>query len=1678
MNKKLFLLLLLFVFVNPIFSQIQQRGIETSAAKYIDNNGGPNAFIDINKPSGVQVGDIMLVTIAQQDNNNETETESDGWISIVNNDIEGGGRHAWGTVMYKIVTTADLSTSNYRFQIGRGANHVVGTIVAFSGVDTSNPLDAIGVLNRNNNDNNVTTNAITTVTPNTAVLIFGMSKKDLTFSNWQTTTLGSLTEIFDNQGSGDASVGLAWAIKPTLGTTGVGSVRLSENNDKTGVILLALRPCATPSVPTNTRSDNVNWCTSTIRWDGSATSFFLDVATTNTFSAGTILSSYNNLNVGNVNSLVLSGLSPNTTYHFRVRASNSCGVSTNSNAHSFTTRTIAAPTANSGYVSCNDWVAQWNGVYNTSGQEADGYFLDVAIDNTFTNYVTGYQNRPVGKTLSHTITGLAPGGLYYYRVRANTTCGTGGNSNVISFILTGNGSSTPGTIGGGTASICSGSNTTFTISGSNPSTGGQWSIFNQTGSATITQAGLVTGVSAGTVRVIFTTQNGVCRTSTSSNLTITAGATVSAASSTPTICANLALTPITHTTIGFSGISNGGVSGANGLPAGVSAVFASNTITISGTPTAIGTFNYSIPLTGGSCGSANATGTIIVTPQPTAANAGPDQSLANATSFTLAANIPTVGTGVWTIMSGPSTASSQFGNTTIPGTTFTPATPGTYVLNWAISNSCGSSSDQVVIANNCVTNLIINGNFSAGTAGWTTSTTQGSTVEVNPENTYFSNNNTGPTAELDSQASLRQVLTLIPGVSYTVSFLYARRLNSSTPTTTGVTVKVTGGTSDIVSTGFTSTNSTAQIATFTFTATNASIGLEFYNTLSGSSTYGTIIDDVVLLPASQVAPTAVTNPRGNFNTSSSCAGVPVSLDVVNVPSSVVSYSWTGTAGAVFSATNIRNPTVTFTGSGLQQATVTVTPAGGCSVTSTTYVNVAAAPVITAPLATAVCSGSTFSSGAITSTGIDYNWSRAAVANINGGAANTGGTNIPIGTGFSEVLTNSSTSPINVTYVLTPRSSSSTCTGIPYNLVITVNPSTAVPILGAITQPNCVVPTGSVPLSGLPAGAWTITRSGTSAATITGTGSATTISSLAAGTYFFSVSNGTCTSALSQAVVIDPVVTTTFNGTNWSSPPTILKLGVITASSTMPISLSSNTELCNCTVSANTNVVVNTGISLKLQDRLTVNGSLTFRDDASLVQANDVANSGNIIYERETTPIKRFDYTYWSSPVLNQKLIDVSPETDYDKFYSFDATIDNWKTEDPEGFMQRGIGYIIRAPEGTNAPPSPLSTYPASFIGVPFNGAFTIPGIIQDRSYLLGNPYPSALDADKFLLANSSVLDGTLYFWTHTTNIGIGVSNPGSGVYAYSSDDYATYNLTGGVGTAGNFIGTVEQTINRPTGKIAAGQAFFMSSQVSVPINSNIVFNNNMRLDVNDAIMDNSQFFKVNNSTKKTNTIEKHRVWLNLTNKQGAFKQMLVGYLTGATNGYDSFFDGPSYNGNEFIDFYSISDSEFLAIQGRALPFDENDSVPLGYSSAIEGDFSISIDEVDGLLVAQSIYLEDKLNNTIHNLTKEAYTFETSKGTFDDRFVLRYTDKTLGTGDFDTINMQVLISVKNKQIKINSSVESIDKVLIFDILGKQIFSKINVGATELVIPNLGSSEQVLIIKTLLQNGQTVTTKLIY
>lgn len=584
---------------------------------------------------------------------------------------------------------------------------------------------------------------------------------------------------------------------------------------------------------------------------------------------------------------------------------------------------------------------------------------------------------------------------------------------------------------------------------------------------------------------------------------------------------------------------------------------------------------------------------------------------------------------------------------------------------------------------------------------------------------------------------------------------------------------------------------------------------------------------------------------------------------------------------------------------------------------------------------------------------------------------------------------------------------------------------------------------------------------------------------------------TCYSASNAVKIIDGG-TATWNGSWTNGPPTIDKLVIINAN----YNTTTNSSFSACSVVVNTpyTLTITADEYVEIQNDLTNNGTVNIKNNGSLIQVNDSGvNAGNIRYERTTPLVTNTDYTYWASPVAGYTLGGVSQNlTVADKYYSFNSTIEDWEQASASTIMYPGIGYIIRGPEPTGSNPPAIDNFDAFFIGVPNNGAYPISGLVVDKSYLLGNPYPSALDADTFLDDNAGVLNGTLYFWTHNTplDLAANISNPGPNwAYAYSFDDYAAYNITGGVGidpgtvtesapsdpahsVSGNDLG------KKPTGKIASGQGFFATTKAALS-GSAIQFNNSMRVGVVDILKeDNSQFFKTRNPKTKTTTFEKHRIWLDLTNTQGVFKQTLVGYITDATNEYDTRFDGESFDGNEFVDFYSINQEKNLVIQGRALPFDENDQVPLGFRTTIEGAFTIKIDQADGVLTNQAVFIEDKLTNTIFDLRSGPYTFNTVAGTFNDRFVLRYTNKTLGTIDLETLENQVLVSNKNKQIKINSKAVTIDKVMVYDLLGRLLFKKDKVNSNEFSVLNLISNSETLLVKVTLQNGEIVTRKILY
>lgn len=532
---------------------------------------------------------------------------------------------------------------------------------------------------------------------------------------------------------------------------------------------------------------------------------------------------------------------------------------------------------------------------------------------------------------------------------------------------------------------------------------------------------------------------------------------------------------------------------------------------------------------------------------------------------------------------------------------------------------------------------------------------------------------------------------------------------------------------------------------------------------------------------------------------------------------------------------------------------------------------------------------------------------------------------------------------------------------------------------------------------------------------------------------------------------------------------------------------------NLTINAGKTVKVLENGTLKVQNNVTVltaadvpQAKIIVENNGSFVQVNDNATftgaNDSFLMKRETQPVFRLDFTYYSSPIKetsNFTLYNLSPETLASKFYSWNEVNQGWSIKDAANTtMEEGRGYIVRAPQtfdlqGQDGAVAKKDTI--NFVGLPNNGVITFDNIqgstTANKWNLIGNPYPSALSIDEFYKnsSNSTNLDGTIYLWTHNTPI---QNLSGTGISSYSPSDYASYNRSGGVTTRSAALSEENPGDNVPTGFVAAGQSFFVKGRVDGT--SSATFNNAMRVTGN-----NNQFFKPGPTepTENWETKGQHRIWLNLTGGTNAFNQALVGYIEGATNALDWGFDGDQFGGNQ-VTLYSLLDTKKLTIQGRALPFNDQDEVTLGYKTTLTGTLKIAIDHFDGLFEGQDIYLEDKTLNIVHNLKDGDYTFTTVPGTFNERFVLRYVPaEELGIDNPTVDANSIVVFRSGSQINIKSNDQTIEHLTVYDLLGKVIFDKSNINAQSVSTAQLNVSNQVVIVKVITNTQAEVVKKVI-
>ena len=576
-------------------------------------------------------------------------------------------------------------------------------------------------------------------------------------------------------------------------------------------------------------------------------------------------------------------------------------------------------------------------------------------------------------------------------------------------------------------------------------------------------------------------------------------------------------------------------------------------------------------------------------------------------------------------------------------------------------------------------------------------------------------------------------------------------------------------------------------------------------------------------------------------------------------------------------------------------------------------------------------------------------------------------------------------------------------------------------------------------------------------------------------------------------------TTTWDGTSWnngnpnSNTPVIINGNYSTSSN-------GNFTSCDCTINNGVTLTINANDHITVHN-LTNNGTLIVNDTGSFVQLFDdatVSGSGNYTFYRKTRPYVEYDYSYWSSPTNNETIGNVfnthsslvagasdPNEVNDDNFSNpnhiywlntanfnddspadtFDDEGDDWQVANAATTMTPGKGFIAM---GAGAD-FPFNTNFANNLQqeVYFEGAFNTGTInypvVLDNSTtdsftnqnLIGNPYPSAIDAIAFMADNLSVLDGTMYFWTHDSPINS--SNPGPDAYNFNNNDYAVATSDGTVFnyTSNGSAGTTA------TQYIAGGQGFLVNANQA----GNVVFKNTMRVET-----PNNQFLRSENSNL-------NRFWLDLSNEAGAFRQLMIAFYPQASDIYNPGLDGAGLDNGNDIDFFSIisNDNRRFAIQSLG-DFTPDKQIPLGIEIVQSGTYNISLDHSEGIFngTEQAIYLQDNLTQEIHNLSESDYSFTTDATTdLRDRFVLRFMNEALSYPNFyNDLSVNIFPNPSQGKVYVTTPYPDTINYQITDITGKKLTRELLLENNKIDLSNLKNGIYLILFTDPNTNRQSI------
>lgn len=484
----------------------------------------------------------------------------------------------------------------------------------------------------------------------------------------------------------------------------------------------------------------------------------------------------------------------------------------------------------------------------------------------------------------------------------------------------------------------------------------------------------------------------------------------------------------------------------------------------------------------------------------------------------------------------------------------------------------------------------------------------------------------------------------------------------------------------------------------------------------------------------------------------------------------------------------------------------------------------------------------------------------------------------------------------------------------------------------------------------------------------------------------------------------------------------------------------------------------------------------------------------------------------------------------------------WDYKGETGAFQPGLGFTMKGVSGddvtdigevsVNNPSGSgvlLDNQRYDFRGKPNDGTIQIPVSqtigANTNNTLTGNPYPSAINLNMFLIENSGYtinndgtytnpiapaaalgpINGIAYFWehqkpatTHTIAGYIGgygqyvpnntnVNSPG----VYNNAPWNTYNIDGTVNVQ-DVSPITTDLYKRMFSPV--GQGFMVRGTQ----NGFASMKNKYRVFVKEGVSNHSQFERVSSETSTTESenwnvihnvagvdytqfsksqVPQIKIYTTINNQIS--REVTLAFNPNTTDGFDVAMEAISLDTTSPNDvFFSIAGNtnQFLV---TTLPFNITKRVPFSLKAGASTTYKINVGKIINFTGSDNIFLYDGLTGVYHDIKNGFFEITLSEGMHTNRFEITFLNTAL-SADVNTINNFIIVQNNNNQLLSVANPNSLDlkSAYLFDISGKLIFKKVDLGSNSTYEFSTSTiSDGVYLVKLETSDGKSTVQKII-